>query len=356
MIFGSIGTLIDKIKELVVEYLNGIAGQFNETIDLIRKDIETVSSKLDDVKSVVEKNNLNGEISKLNEGIGKIEWGINDGVQGELGSVKETVENRFNVVDENLRFLAANVSQLVGERATELESLRSQAAQVEVLRQALTEKENAIHELEVKFNSLKEKSDSMASELEQMDGKLTGAQDKLKVEVENSAATKESLQMWRDAVADYVPVRDAMRNCDTFKKLLEERGLNDETDKGLFAFVQELGKTIDFLRDVYNTALVAKKMQPNPAVMTSEERAVYEALNKCYRRIWNIDFDVFATPGERKSIGSDFYKIPFNKDDAVVLKDVRNKSLKFVKEIYVPLLLSREGRMYKQAYVEAVNF
>ena len=90
--------------------------------------------------------------------------------------------------------------------------------------------------------------------------------------------------------------------------------------------------------------------------MSKEELAVYEALNKCYRRIWNINFDVFVTPGERKPIGEEIYKIFFSKDDAIVLRDPRNRSMKYTKGIYVPLLLNREEKMYKQAYVEAVNY
>ena len=348
MVFGSIGTLIDRIKELVVEYLNGIANQFNNTVEAIRGDIDGVSEKLNEVKNAVKENNVSGEIMELKQSVAQIESGINDGVQTEIGSVKETL----NTVDDKLTTLTENFNKLLDEQANELENMRTKAAKVDNLEKTLANKEEQINDLNVKIQSLKEKSDDLSNELNEMDVKLTKAQDELK----SSSAAKDALKMWRDAVADYAPVRDAMRKCDTFGKLLEERGLNDETDMGLFAFVQELGKTIDFLRDVHQTALDAKKAQTAPALMSKEELAVYEALNKCYRRIWNINFDVFVTPGERKPIGEEIYKIFFSKDDAIVLRDPRNRSMKYTKGIYVPLLLNREEKMYKQAYVEAVNY
>lgn len=356
MVFGTIGTLIDKIKDLVVDYFNGITKQFNDTIDEIRGDIKGVSEKIDGVQAAVDANNVSDEIQALKQNVANIELGINDGVQSEIGAVKNTLDNRFDAVDGKLATLTENFNRLFNEQETEMNRLRADAAQVENLRTTLAEKEHDFNELNAEFKSLQEKYGNLSNEFTDMDGKFTAAQDELKIERQNSSAAQNALQMWRDAVADYAPVRDAMKNCDTFGKLLEERGLNDETDVGLFAFVQELGKTIDFLRDVHQMALDAKKSQAVPALMTADELAVYEALNKCYRRIWNIDFDVFVTPGERKPVGDIFYKIPFNKDDAIVLKDLRNKSLKLVKGIYVPLLLNREGKMYKQAYVDAVNF
>lgn len=370
MVFGTIGTLIDKIKELVVEYLNGIAHQFNDTIDDIRGDIDKVSKKLDEVKSAVGANDIGGEIQTLKDGVENIKSGISDGVQGEITAVNNTltsrfdavdnslvtVNNRFDTVDIQLATLTANVNKLVGEQIAEMESLRAEAAKVEILGNTVAEKDKQINELNANLTIAQDKYSNLSKELQDMDGKVTAAQDELNAERQSFAADKDALQKWRDAVADYAPVRDAMKNCNTFKDFLEKRNLTDETEIGLFAFVQELGKTTDFLRDIHQTAVDAKKTQlPNAVVMTAEELAVYEALNKCYRRIWNIDFDVFVTPGERKPIGDDFYKIPFNKDDSIVLKDPRQRSLKFVKGIYVPLLLTREGKMYKQSYVEASN-
>ena len=356
MVFGSIGTLIDKIKELVVEYLDGIAHQFNDTVNDIRDDIGKVSEKLDEVKAAVNANNVGGEIQNLKQGVTDIKSGISDGVQSEINAVNSTLTSRFDTVDNQLATLTANVDKLVGDQATEIEKLRAEAAKVEILDKTVAEKENRINELNTELTSAKEKYSRLSEELQAMDGKVTAAQDALKVERQIFAADKDALQKWRDAVINYAPVRDAMIRCSTFKEFLEKRNLTDGTEIGLFAFVQELGKTMDFLRDVHQTVLDAKKSQlPNATVMTAEELAVYAALNECYRHIWNIDFDVFVTPGERKSISGDFYKCPFNKDDAIVLKDPRQRSLKLVKGIYVPLLLNREGKMYKQSYVEASN-
>ncbi len=391
MIFGSIGTLIDQIKELVVNYLNGIAEQFNDAFDSISKEISVVSNKLDDVKSAVDANNIGGDIRDLKQKTEQIESGISEGIQGEISNVNQTLgerfnsmdnqfesmggrfssvdsqfesmDGRFNSVDSQLQTVAEKVEQLVGDRARELEKLRDEAAQANVLRSTLTEKENQftelnkqISELETNLAESQKAQNDLSDEVAAKQADVDAAKAELETERQNSAATKAALQVWRDSVAYYAPVRDAMNKCEVFQKFLEGRGLLGDSDEVLFAFVQELGKTIDFLRDVHQAALDARKAQGNnPAIMSKEEIAVYESLNSCYRRIWNIDFDVFVTPGERKSLGEGFYKIQFSKDDAVVLKDPRNRSLRFVKDIYVPLLLNREKRMYKQAYVEASN-
>ncbi len=401
MIFGSIGTLIDQIKELVVNYLNGIAQQFNDAFDSISKEIGVVSNKLDDVKSAVdanniggvsdkldevksaveannidgvsnkldeikvaiEANNIGGDIQDLKQKTAQIESGISEGIQGELSNVNQTLDERFNSVDNQLSAVVKNIEQLVGDKARELEKLRGEAAQASVLRSTLTEKENQFVELNKQISDFEtnlvksqKAQDDLREEVAAKQADVDAAKAELETERQNSAATKAALQVWRDSVAYYAPVRDSMNKCEVFQKFLEGRGLLGDSDEVLFAFVQELGKTIDFLRDVHQAALDARKAQGNnPAIMSKEEIAVYESLNSCYRRIWNIDFDVFVTPGERKSLGEGFYKIQFSKDDAVVLKDPRNRSLRFVKDIYVPLLLNREKRMYKQAYVEASN-
>ncbi len=363
MIFGSIGTLIDKIKELVVNYLEGLSEQFDNTINTIRDDISGVSKKIDEVKSAVDANNIDENIQDLQKKTAQIESGISEGVQGELGNVKQILDNRFNSVDEQLKTVAEKVEQLVGDRARELENLRGEAAEAKTLSSTLAEKEKYIGELNEQIAELKTNlfnaenvQKNLCEEIAVKQADVDAAKAELETERQSSAATKKALQVWRDSVAIYAPVRDSMNNCEVFRKFLEGRGLLGDSDEVLFSFVQELGKTMDFLRDVHQAALEARKTQGNnPAFMSKEEIAVYESLNSCYRRIWNIKFDIFVTPGERKSLSENFYKIPFNKDDAVVLKDPRNRSLKFVKDIYVPLLLNREKRMYKQAYVEASN-
>ena len=313
---------IDGLKEAVEKDFN----ELGKTLENIRGDVKGVSGKLDKLDS---------------------------NVKQEVESIKFVISNGNDTLIDSFKEIKSDLSKLIKRQDEELEDLRDKANRVEELRKTLTEKNNLIDELNDKLKRAEDEAGNLSRELQDMDAKLTAAQDELRIERQNHDATKMALQSWRDAVADYAQVRDAMQNCSTFENLLKDRGLTDETEKGLFAFVQELGKTIDFLSSVYQAAYDARKVQPT--LMTKEECAVYMALNRCYRKIWNIDFDVFVTPGNRP-ISDDIEKIPFSRDDSIALKDPRNRSFRYVTGIYVPLLLGREGNKVKPAYVEAVNF
>lgn len=332
MIFGRIGTLIKKIKEAFGECFKDIDEQIDKTVENIsgiRDDLGKVSDKLDKV---------------------------NGGLQGEFDTFKTAIYSRFDTADGKLTELNANIGKFISEQAVEIENLRAEVAEVDVLRKTIDDKDNQISELDATLKSKENHYRNLEKELQDMDSKLTAAQDELKSESQKSDTIKAELQTWKDAVACYEPVRDAMRNCDTFRNFLEARNLTDNSDIGLLAFAQEIGKAIYFLSDVHETAVKIKKAQGDKAeLMTKEELAVYVALNKCYRRLMNIDFDVFVTPGEKKSVSDNFDKIPFNKDDAEVLLKPNSRSLLFVKGIYVPLLLNEKGSMYRKAQVEASN-
>ena len=249
------------------------------------------SEAIDNLKKALVKDlgEFDDRLKTINRGIEDIKFVISNGVQNEISNVNDTLIDNFKEIKSDL-------SKLIKSQEVELKALRDKANRVEELRKTLTEKNNLIDELNDKLKRAEDEAGNLSRELQDMDAKLTAAQDDLRAERQNHDATKMALQSWRDAVADYALVRDAMRNCSTFGEFLRKRGLTDETDMGLFAFVQELGKTIDFLSSVYQAAYDARKVQPT--LMTKKECAVYMALNRCYRKIWNIDFDVFVTPGK----------------------------------------------------------
>lgn len=379
----SLGELIDSIKELLVQYFHGKVDEVNKIVDEIRGDIKIVSDEIDETTGAV--NDIRGEIAQIKSG-------LNDGVQGELGEIKESLDNKFDNLKAELegkfnglhsglegkfgdvdnRFSEINnkVEEILKIYHDELNQLREEVKEIPVLKikiddtqSALTQAQQTIESqnseigrLTDGLNGANERISELETNLKTETDNLEKTRDDLEVEKRSSADTKDELQAWKDAVKIYAPVRDAIKNCETFNRILDERGLNDDSELGLFAFVQELGKTIDFVRDIHKTALDAKKRQGNqPQLMTPEEIAVYSALNKCYRAIWNIDFDIFTSPGSRKPIDDPFEKFPFNKDEAIFFKDFRNKTLKYTQGIYIPMLLTRERKMYMQAYVDAGN-
>ena len=88
--------------------------------------------------------------------------------------------------------------------------------------------------------------------------------------------------------------------------------------------------------------------------MTKEEANVYDKLNDCYKKIWNIDFDIFVMPGG-KSVNEEFTKIAFNKSEAIYMKNPKDKSSKYTQEVYVPILKAQNGNIHTLAQVKAGN-
>ena len=248
-----------------------------------------------------------------------------------------------------------SILSIIGKTVTEILQLQKNVeAKLSETESQLADKQREIENLERELQTARadlkkanDEIDSLRKDIGEKSGELTAAH-------EERDSVEKSLSDWREAAKIYVPVRNAMQKCPIFTDFIEQRGLTDDSEIGLFAFIQDLGKTIDFLNEVHVAATNAKKGQGNnPQPMTPEEAKVYDALNKCYRSIWEIDFDVFTTPGSRKSIAAPFEKTPFVKEEAAYLKDPRSRNWKFTKNIYVPLLLNREGKPYKQAQVDA---
>ena len=368
----TLSQLIDSIKELLIQYFGGKVEEVNKIVDEIRGDIKVVSDKIDDTTGAVKE--IRGEITQ-------IKAGLNDGVQSELGEIKESLDNKFDNlkseieekfgdVDNSFSEIDNKVEKILNIYRDELSQLREEVQGIPALKIKIDDTQSSLTQAQQTIENQNSEIGKLTDDLKIANEKISALESNLKAETDNlektrvdlefekrsSFDTKDELQAWKDAVKVYAPVRDAIRTCKTFNRILDERGLNDDSEIGLFAFVQELGKTIDFVRDIHQMALDAKKRQGTQAqLMTSEEISVYSALNKCYREIWNIDFDIFTSPGSRKSVDEPFEKFPFNKDEALYFKDPRNKNLKYTQGIYVPMLLTRERKMYKQSYVDAGN-
>lgn len=373
----NLSDLFDKVKEITLKYFDEKVGDANKMFERIEKKIDDMSGKVEGFQDVCKKidnvhdsldekfngvhENINRTFTKTDEihrKIGEIPAALEEKFQNcgrKIESGFSEVDGKFSAVEKNISALSADVGKILKIYEDEILSLKKSAEVVPGLKLQIETQQKEISTLTADLNNAQNEKNSLEKSLYEKENELKTAQENFQRAQEESADAKKSLQTWEEAAEIYKPVRTALNNCETFQKFVEERGLNDNSDAGLFIFVQELGKTIDFVNDIYQVAVDLKKNQGNNAQpMTAEETAVYDALNKAYRKIWNIDFDIFTTPGNRKNISEPFEKTAFS-NEAINLKDPRNKSLKYTTKIYVPMLLSREGRMYKQAFVEAGN-
>ncbi|MBQ9441890.1 MAG: hypothetical protein IJU55_02640 [Selenomonadaceae bacterium] len=373
----NLSDLFDEVKKITSKYFDEKVGDANKMFERIEKKIDDMSGKVEGFQDVGKKidnipdsldekfngvhENINRTFTKTDEihrKIGEIPAALEEKFQNcgrKIESGFSEVDGKFSAVEKNISALSADVGKILKIYEDEILSLKKSAEVVPGLKLQIETQQKEISTLTADLNTAQNEKNSLAKELGEKENELKIALENFQRAQEESADAKKSLQTWEEAAEIYKPVRTALNNCETFQKFVEERGLNDNSDAGLFLFVQELGKTIDFVNDIYQVAVELKKNQGNNAQpMTAEETAVYDALNKAYRKIWNIDFDIFTTPGNRKNISEPFEKTAFS-NEAINLKDPRNKSLKYTTKIYVPMLLSREGRMYKPAFVEAGN-
>lgn len=236
-----------------------IDNQLDEAVkNILDTRFNNISEKLDAVQTTVNSNN---------QCVKKIESEISNDIQNKVGSLKDEISNRFGTVDSGLKDLQEKVDKLTDEQAVKIEdlskeiykvkeALNDKIAEVKKLKTNVADKDKQIEEFEDKLKSIEITSSQKEGELNK---KLTKAQEALEAECKKSADAENALQSWRDAVACYKKVRDAMKNCETFQNVLKDRNLTDDSEIGLLAFVQELGKTMDFLKYIHDTARDAKK-------------------------------------------------------------------------------------------------
>ena len=198
----------------------------------------------------------------------------------------------------------------------------------------------------------KEKEDAVREEQERLGKEKEDAvrevQERLGKEKDDAVReTEKRLTPWVKFAEPYEPVREAIEKCDTFKELCSEQKLTTIQD-----FVRIIGASTDFAAAVYNAA--KKEKQQNKESITESERTVYCAMNECYRRTMGIAFDIFIMPGG-KSVNEAFSPVDFNKDEAEYMKKPSDKSLRYTKEVYVPMLKNTKGNMLYKAQVDAGN-
>lgn len=168
------------------------------------------------------------------------------------------------------------------------------------------------------------------------------------------------LTSWQENAKIYLPALAALQACELFQPVVEKYALEGDTVDAQFRLITAIGRSIDFAKLLCKTSLDAKNLavkQKNMAAteMTEEEIEVYVAVNACYRQCFGIDFDVFRAAGNQ-DIGTEFTKVPFNKDEVENLQDPKVKNLKYAQKTLVPVLYSPEtGKIFSRGQVKAGN-
>ena len=285
-----------------------------------------------------------------------------------LQALKEIVEQQANIINqqrEEIMGLKSWFEKLFSSKNNdEVDSLKrrieSLTATINASKDAVTNKQNEIdrlngqlndkqHEIDglndriVEFRRRLDEDQTLLSDLNRRIGELRGTVTNL----------QSDLDAWDQLTQPYIELILALRDCPTFESILQENKVEGSNPEQLVAIVSAVGKTIDFAKSVQACALKLKKEDAQP--MTDDEIKVYVAINKCYRKAWGVNFDVFVLPGGKKPVDSPFNKAPFDKNEAINMTNPNDKQSRFMTAVYVPLICSRNGNVYSKAQIKAGN-
>lgn len=293
-------------------------------------------------------------------------------LQEELGNTKEkagkTKEKIDSLKEQNAKlqeknteleiYINDNKDKIVGYEELErtnremVDQIRNTQERYESLQRDL---DSTRGELQQAQDTIKT-SDSSIEEINEEKSQLEGAIKDLKeAKVELSSKNKnleKKIAVWKERMAVYEDVLDSMEQCDLFEGVLADKSIAGTREEKLFSLSLVIGKSLDFATKIYD--VVHKHKQGNKDVITDQEANVYNAVNKCYRKVCGVDKDIFVLPGGQ-TMSAKFTKIQFDKNTMENLDNPREKSLKYATGVYVPQLNNLDGNMNRQARVKAGN-
>ncbi|MBQ9479305.1 MAG: hypothetical protein IJU71_07110, partial [Selenomonadaceae bacterium] len=265
-----------------------------------------------------------------------------DGKQQEIDRLNGEVDGKQQEIDR--------LNGEVDGKQNEINGLNGQLNEknnaIDALNGQLNDKQNEIDGLNDRIGEFRRRLDedqTLLSDLNRRIGELRGTVTNL----------QSDLDAWDQLTQPYIELILALRDCPTFESILQENKVEGSNPEQLVAIVSAVGKTIDFAKSVQACALKLKKEDAQP--MTDDEIKVYVAINKCYRKAWGVNFDVFVLPGGKKPVDSPFNKAPFDKNEAINMTNPNDKQSRFMTAVYVPLICSRNGNVYSKAQIKAGN-
>ena len=296
---------------------------------------------------VNQKSDLEQEIDRMKTRLAEIQQAANERDAAHSAAEQKLREDHRA---EIARLQSVHEEELNGKQ-------RSCEAQLERERDEL----NALHEEQMACKekewqqvkkSLEHRITELQSETERLDDQLREAQS---LSQKRAAECEASEQRYAESMKPYElyqPILEALQSCALFRPIVEKYHLEGSGIKPLFALVQQIGVGIEFAKELYDVASQARKRSPES--ITDSERRVYEALNHCYRSLWQKEFDIYRQPGNQ-AITETFQKVKYDSAESVNIANSRDRDSKYAQEVYVPSLWAKTEHVYAKALVKAGN-
>lgn len=339
---------------------------------------EQGEKQFDSINSL--KSDLSGELRGLKTSNQKLENVVKEHM---LETLKSETRNQTSALESLFKSLLNSALSPLGGLASLVEGLKKNLD--EDNKRLYEEKENArlsaqkaeseINKFKDKIADLENKLKNGNTELSQRNDEISGLKttlaqlrreldnkgrelDSLRKEKENLESKNSAMsgvnKVWQNRLKLYEPVRNALLNSTFFSEFARAHDI-DGDDEGLFNCMRHIGKSSDFLRQIHEFACKIKtEDKDNAKAMQPDEIEVYDALNKCYRQLMDVDFDYFVQSGDLP-VTKPFVKTKFNKTNDKYMKDPIDRNRAYVKWVYVPLLKNDNNVMLKPAEVEAGN-
>lgn len=383
-----------------VNYVQGKIDDLSTDMNTLSQHLSALLSEKNNAdRELLEKNNrLNGEVDLLKQKIDMYESSLKklgDDIDN-LNIDKDRIQNSLNTANETIRVNEGKIQSLSDELNSskaqnnrDRDSINDLKVSLFKNNSELEEKNKIISDGNLKIGNLKDKISKLEgtvielkeklmlekdgreadekkyeAEIEHLHNEIAyiKAENDLKIsslitELKEVSSIKEQLSSRVNSIDssfdDYKPLLSALRNCPTFSNILSANDIVGNDDVSDLSNLSRLvGNTINFADLIYSTALESKK--DSKEYMTNEEAEVYAAVNKCYKKVCNIDYDLFVNPGEQ-CVTSPYEKVKFNKMEVDNMLDPRKNVLKFSKKIFVPMMKSLTGVLRAKGQVEASN-
>ena len=366
----SVHNNIDDLRNVGVKNLQNSVNQLKDNYGSLKYALDTQGGNVGSLQRTVNQiqsdlNSFRGEVSNIKVKISDLERpsGILDSLKNGVGKLLSSNEQDVKRLEKELE----NSRQAYSKKVEEYNALYNKAdntiqqlkSQNDALNKDLNSKSTELDAAKTTISTQNSKLESIQNELNQarnnvenLNRDLKDTKTQLDTARENEKKTGEKLKAWTSSTDVYALVREAITKCPTFSSIVENYNLSDMTDSGLMTYAQVLGKTQEFIQKIGEVAAEVKKN--TKTFMTAEEVRVYDALNKAYRQIWNIEHDIFTLPGGQ-SVTANFQKTSFDSTYSICLTDMRNKSFVYATGIYTPIVLNKDNQILQKGYVDAAN-